>query len=413
MSRKPLILIVLVLVAAACGTAGGPEDAESPPDTTADASAEGQASSADDDAAPAAEAGLTGEVDITDAILTNTAADCGAYDVILSASASDLTRDLLFESGVTIEVDGSTCLLSSNGIPNHDFNDNTASFATDVAQVNRTFTITRQPERAETPTAIEQGSFDGVLLNGVVIDVLSAGCYRPDDPAADADGNILIGCAADSPWLTNPLGTDHKFGADSHNAHTQPDGTYHYHGNPIALFDDNPTESGSPLIGWAADGFPIYGSYFVDPETGDIRKAVSGYELKQGDRPAGEENPPGAHDGTYYDDYDFTGAGDLDECNGMELDGQYGYYVTDEYPYLPICFTGTPDPSFDKGAGEELDGAQPDPGVEPDLADAAAALGVTVEELQAALGPPPPDLEAAAATLGVSIERLEEVLPAP
>ncbi|MEZ5219560.1 MAG: YHYH protein [Ilumatobacteraceae bacterium] len=148
--------------------------------------------------------------------------------------------------------------------------------------------------------------------------------------------------------MTNPLGTDSKFGADAHNAHTQPDGTYHYHGNPYALFDDHPGPDGSPVIGFAADGFPIYGSYFADPATGEVREAVSGYELKQGARPAGDANPPGDYSGMYYDDYEFTGAGDLDECNGMTVDGQYGYYVTDAFPYLMFCLSGTPDPSFDK-----------------------------------------------------------------
>ena len=35
--------------------------------------------------------------------------------------------------------------------------------------------------------------------------------------------------------------------------------------------------------------------------------------------------------------------------HGMELDGQYGYYVTDDFPYLMFCLSGTPDPSFAKG----------------------------------------------------------------
>ena len=29
------------------------------------------------------------------------------------------------------------------------------------------------------------------------------------------------------------IGND--FGTDSHNAHTQPDGAYHYHGDPVAM----------------------------------------------------------------------------------------------------------------------------------------------------------------------------------
>jgi hypothetical protein len=47
----------------------------------------------------------------------------------------------------------------------------------------------------------------------------------------------------------------------------------------------------------------------------------------------------------------------------------------------------------------------------PDFTEAAEVLGVTVDELLDALGPPPPDLEAAAATLGVTMEELQAALP--
>ena len=56
-------------------------------------------------------------------------------------------------------------------------------------------------------------------------------------------------------------------------------------------------------------------------------------------------------DGTFVDDYEYVaGAGDLDECNGMTVDGAYGYYVTDAYPWVLGCFRGTPDESFTKEA---------------------------------------------------------------
>jgi hypothetical protein len=422
-SRSPYLratapVLTLALAAAACGSSDDADTTTSARDESPTAEAT-PTTGADPDDAAAAESetetgeedgqGLSGELDITNAILTNTSADCGDYDVTLTASVNDITCQLMFDSGVTMTAGTDSCLLTSNNIPNHDFNDESANFATDVAEVSRTFEITRNPQSAATTTALEQQTFDGVFLNGVPIDLLSAGCYRPDDPGADGDGNVAIGCTVDDPWLTNPLGTDHKFGADAHNAHTQPDGTYHYHGNPLALFDDNPGP-GSPLIGFAADGFPIYGSYFADPDTGEVRKSVSGYTLKQGDRPDGDDNPPGAYDGTYYDDYEFTGTtGDLDECNGMEVDGQYGYYVTDEFPYLMFCHSGTPDPSFSKGAGG---GGEAAGGEAPDLTEAAATLGVTVEELQATLGDSPPDLEAAAEVLGITVEELQAALPA-
>ena len=101
------------------------------------------------------------------------------------------------------------------------------------------------------------------------------------------------------------------------------------------------------MIGFAADGFPIYGPYIDD--NGTIRRVASGYQLKTGDRvpqPGEGAFPGGSYDGTFIDDFEFTDAGDLDQCNGMTRDGTYGYYVTDTYPWVIGCFTGTPDASF-------------------------------------------------------------------
>ena len=87
-------------------------------------------------------------------------------------------------------------------------------------------------------------------------------------------------------------------------------------------------KSADTKIGYALDGFPIYGSYFLDPETGEVRKAISGYTLKEGERVEVDGlNPGGEYDGNYVQDWEFTDAGDLDECNGMTVDGQYGYYA--------------------------------------------------------------------------------------
>ena len=80
-----------------------------------------------------------------------------------------------------------------------------------------------------------------------------------------------------------------------------------------------------------------------------MRKATSSYQLRPGLRPSGAGEPGGTYDGTFRDDYIYVpGSGDLDECNGMTVDGVYGYYITEEYPYILACFSGTPDPSFQK-----------------------------------------------------------------
>lgn len=285
---------------------------------------------------------------ITDRILTERSGDCADYASTYVATPQDVQnrRDHLAE--ITITVEGATCKVQSNALPNHDFNTQDARFATPVRETNTALSIPRTPKPAAQTTALSQRSYDAVLLNGVVVDLLSAGCYRPQERRADRNGNVHAGCSSRDPWLLDPLGPGTDFGTDAHNAHTQPDGRYHYHGNPMALFDDAPGPEGSPVIGFAADGFPIFGSYFVD-NTGQLRKAQSSYSLRQGQRPSGANGPGGRYDGTYVDDYLYTGTGDLDACNGMTVNGQYGYYVTDSYPWIMNCFKGTPDRSFAKG----------------------------------------------------------------
>ena len=289
-------------------------------------------------------------IDIKDQIFSERSADCAVYQNMYLANVTDIQRSLDFEMNVDVTDDGGWCTLSSDGIPNHDFNDQSASFAHDAVEVERTFTIPLMPSVAASSTPLAQDIYNAVMLNGVVLDILSAGCYNPNHMMADADGNTPIGCTTNDDWLIDPLGTESGFGTDMHTAHTQPDGTYHYHGNPEAMFDDNPDSEGSPVIGFAADGFPIYGTYFKDPQTNQVRKAVSGYTLKPGSRGTNSNtNPGGNYDGTYIDDYEFTDAGDLDQCNGMTVDAQYGYYVVESYPWVIKCFSGMPDSSFQKG----------------------------------------------------------------
>ncbi len=274
--------------------------------------------------------------DITDAILTERAANCAAFAQDSTAIATDVQRGRTFEAAVTVTVNGSVCEISSNAIPNHDFNA-TGRFATAVSAQDQTFTVPVAPQIASQPTALSLAFDNAVFLNGVKLDQMAAGCFGV--------GDGRIGCNdMAAPFRYDPLGIGSNFGADEHNAHAQPDGTYHYHGNPMALSDQGDASAPSPVIGFAADGFPIFGSYIFDD--GAIRKATSSYQLKSGTRPGG---PGGTYDGTFIDDWDYVaGSGDLDICNGMVQDGVYGYVVTDTYPHVMGCFSGTPDASFRK-----------------------------------------------------------------
>ena len=136
----------------------------------------------------------------------------------------------------------------------------------------------------------------------------------------------------------------------------------------------------SPLIGFAKDGFPIYGHWFVNSQ-GKLVKAQSGYVLKTYDLNEGNSRDPvlglppnfdrgtpptpwdianrsedfdsdvGIPLGRYLDDwvYDDGNTGNLDECNGaIDINGVYGYYITHTYPYAPICTFGVHEPSFGK-----------------------------------------------------------------
>jgi hypothetical protein len=135
-------------------------------------------------------------------------------------------------------------------------------------------------------------------------------------------------------------------GLDSHHAHVQPSGAYHYHGLPVGLIERLRKEKGDDvmlLVGYAADGFPIYaetGYEKANDPTSPVKKLRSSYKMKSGKRPTGDSGPGGDCDGTFVQDYEFVeGSGDLDECNGREG-------VTPEYPDATTMCSPTHSHSF-------------------------------------------------------------------
>ena len=193
-------------------------------------------------------------------------------------------------------------------------------------------------------------------------------------------------------------------------AHQEQQGTYHYHANPIALryllgdhVDFNattrtyaestpPVTRHSPILGWVADGFPVYGPYgyavATNPASG-LRRMISGFQLRNGQKgtdnlttagrasiPAwatrlygtsGTQTGPAVSTsyplGRYMEDNAFLGDlgykqgvdFDLDESNGRFCvtpefpNGTYAYFVsiaadgTPVYPYnIGRSYHGTP-----------------------------------------------------------------------
>ena len=295
--------------------------------------------------------------DITNVSFSSRNGNCADYVKDYFSNVVDSQTSAAFMGDITISVSGGQCTFQTNAIPNHNFNVN-GSFATAVSAQNDTYTITASPALAGSNTALELGE-SAIFLNGVKLDILPAACYNV---GSEPLGNEKIGCGQDqiaNPWRYDPMSSLNNFGTDDNNAHTQPDGTYHYHGNPLAMFDVNCVSnmSASPVIGFAADGYPVFGPCFDD--MGTIRKAQSSYVLKNSggarQNEVGYTTPVAGqgtvasnnYDGQFRGDWEYSaGAGDLDECNGMTVNGQYGYYVTDTFPWVMNCYKGTPNSNF-------------------------------------------------------------------
>ncbi|AQS38093.1 YHYH protein [Shewanella psychrophila] len=305
----------------------------------------------------------TESVDITNVEFTSRAGSCGSYEGSYFSNVMDLQRAMGFSGDLTIAMSNGDCVVQANDIPNHDFNDAQASFATNVSVQDSNYVINSQPLQVQSSTSLNLGVTNAVMLNGVAIDLLAAACYGVGNEPL---GQEKIGCGQDqidNPWRYDPMSQLNNFGTDEHNAHVQPDGTYHYHGSPMAMYDLDCAATGevSPVIGFAADGFPVYGPCFQDPQTSLVREAESSFILKANGgarQPVSGYTTPidgvggiasSDYDGQFRGDYEFlSGQGDLDECNGMTIDGQYGYYITDSYPWVLNCYKGELDDSFSK-----------------------------------------------------------------
>jgi len=233
-----------------------------------------------------------------------------------------------------------------NSIPNHpigDFPNNGNPHMVEVHEMKRTV-----PLKGKIASRITwaRGYDTGILFSGVCIDPFT--------------GEFFIGSTGkfNRAWNITTLTSSVNLGLDCNNAHVQPSGKYHYHGAPTAFLESLGVDGKSMIkIGYAADGFPIYYKYGYD-ENGQIVSFQSGYQLKKGKRPGdGIAAPDGYHNGRYFNDYEYINESSLlDECNGRwgktaDSDWEYYYVVTDNFPSVPICFTGTPNEDFAKMGG--------------------------------------------------------------
>lgn len=162
---------------------------------------------------------------------------------------------------------------------------------------------------------------------------------------------------------------------DKCGGHPERTGQYHYHNHSPCMADKS-GRSGkhSDLMGFALDGFGIFGLY-----------GKSGKKLRNSD---------------------------LDACHGhtekIVWNGNkqniYHYHMTAEYPYTLGCFRGKP-VSTGLARGKRLQRRGGDP-----LAIAAKQLGVSVNQLRKAVGAPPPNFRRASRMLGISEREIKQAM---
>ncbi len=270
----------------------------------------------------------SGSTSTTGAVATesSTSSSAGAGSKYLG---SYTLNDAKFGTQMTTTVEGSTRTIKTNALPDtktgtfpNAGNPNTIS-----AQDN-TYTFTTEPTFIGEATPART---TGVAINGVKFEPGTA---------------ETVTCTSGETYRVEAVQEAYDLGLDFNNAHVQPDGEYHYHGVSELMVDV--FDGGEDLVhvGFAADGYLMYysksGAYkpsyvlSATPRTGTGCVASSALGGQTVDDLEGT-----APDGTYTSDYVFEkSAGDLDECNGITIAGEYIYLITDSYPFVGRCLNG-------------------------------------------------------------------------
>lgn len=265
----------------------------------------------------------------------------------------------------SVQYNATYSYVSATGIPAYitgPFQDGNPSLAT--AQ-NKIFRFPLNPtQNTGTATATTGGNI-GVFKNGVALFD-----YR-DGVAWNNSTNALCGGPGNPPCPGGPTATQawnrdavpaERPGFDCAKAHPAM-GNYHHHQNPSAfnldlvvssnvcdlypsdgLYVINPSEH-APLLGFAYDGFPIYGAYaYTNTDgTGGISRMKSSYQLKS--YPTGLRTNGPAVNTTYFngyfrEDYEYI----MHPSDPTYLDAHNGRFcITPEYPSGIYCYFATVD----------------------------------------------------------------------
>ena len=237
----------------------------------------------------------------------------------------------------------------------------------DCLAQNYVFRFPRNPTVPTTKVVSPKTGAIGSLLNGVPIYGLSNSYSWNGTSNVPGAGGLGI-------WNTE-VGLSEGFVLDTaFGAHPQQAGAYHSHTTPYRFYRYAAAGKHSPLVGFAFDGYPVYGPYgyvTATDSTSGVKYMKSGYSLRsittRTTLPYGVALTPAQYGpdvsttypiGYYCEDYEWlaSNGGDLDEYNGRFCvtpeypAGTYAYFVTVDatgaavFPYyIGIDYYGAPD----------------------------------------------------------------------
>ena len=192
-----------------------------------------------------------------------------------------------FDDSVSVSCDNSTALIRSDTYPDHEL-------MTGIVGTNEQLAvpaiyaapIVLNPTLGSTPQSRDAAL--GVAVNGVPI-------YDYTGGGEMSEADLYHHQTRHDTILTQQL--------DICGGHAGRGDDYHYHTSPTCMIEQMENASDAAIIGWAFDGFPIYGN----------------------------NNP----DGT------AIGQNDLDVCNGQpDAEFGYRYHTSNDAPYIIQCLMG-------------------------------------------------------------------------
>ncbi len=201
--------------------------------------------------------------------------------------------------------------VESNNIPNYKFEQTTPN----VLHAQKiSFRIPLHPRKSLYMRKLPLLGTVGVAVNGLSI-------FGPNEAAVP----ILL-------YYGDPVYNRIMDRCMGHTAHM-----YHYHALVQSCLSSMPlsADRASPILGYALDGYPIYGAYgCMDKACKKIVQFKSSWEqIKSPKRNA-------------WSAYKFVSKQDkhfLDKCNGrVGPDGKYRYHATFTFPYVMGCYRGVP-----------------------------------------------------------------------